>query len=155
MKNPIYRCTYESDDNGTLLVSCADFPELVTFGQDIPDAWLRAASAIEEAIAARISEGREIPPSTPRSRYTGRNDFWIKLTQLTAQKVMLYNLLSSLGITRSELARRLKWHREQVDRLFRLDHASKADQLDAAFRALDHEVVVSVERRSDSTALRA
>ena len=109
--------------------------------------------AIEEAIAARISDGREIPASTPRGRSTGQNDFWVKLPQLTAQKVMLYNLLPKVGVTRSELARRLKWHREQVDRLFRLDHASKADQLDAAFRALGHEVVVSVERRSETPAV--
>src|SRR5688500_18866100 len=112
MKNPVYRCVYETDDNGTLLVSCPDFPELATYGEHLADAHLHASGALEEAIAARISDGRAIPASTPRSRYTGRNEFGVKLTQLTAQKVMLYNLLSNLGITRSELARRLKWHRE-------------------------------------------
>jgi antitoxin HicB len=149
MKNPAYRCMYQTDDNGTLLVSCPDFPEVVTYGGDPPDAWHHAMGAIEEAIAARISDGREIPASTPRSKFTGKNDFWVRLPQLTAQKVMLYNLLSKAGVTRSELARRLRWHREQVDRLFRLDHASKADQLDAAFKALGHEVVVNVERRGE------
>jgi antitoxin HicB len=39
-------------------------------------------------------------------------------------------------ISRAELARRLKWHREQVDRLFRLDHKSQLDQLEAAFKAI-------------------
>ena len=117
---------------------------MVTYGEDVPRAWRNALSAIEEAIAARIADGREIPDSTPISEFTGSNDFWVVLPQLTAQKALLYNLLPRVGITRAELARRLNWHREQVDRLFRLDHASKADQLDAAFRAMGHEIEVNV-----------
>ncbi len=144
MKSPQYRCTYEPDDNDTLLVRCPAFPEVVTYGEDVPRAWRNALSAIEEAIAARIADGREIPDSTPTSEFTGSNDFWVVLPQLTAQKALLYNLLPRVGITRAELARRLNWHREQVDRLFRLDHASKADQLDAAFRAMGHEIEVNV-----------
>ena len=144
MKSPQYRCTYEPDDNDTLLVRCPAFPEVVTYGEDVPQAWRNALSAIEEAIAARIADGREIPDSTPISEFTGSNDFWVVLPQLTAQKALLYNLLPRVGITRAELARRLNWHREQVDRLFRLDHASKADQLDAAFRAMGHEIEVNV-----------
>jgi antitoxin HicB len=144
MKSPQYRCTYEPDDNDTLLVRCPAFPEVVTYGEDVPRAWRNALSAIEEAIAARIADGREIPDSTPISEVTGSNDFWVVLPQLTAQKALLYNLLPRVGITRAELARRLNWHREQVDRLFRLDHASKADQLDAAFRAMGHEIEVNV-----------
>ncbi len=31
------------------------------------------------------------------------------------------------------------WHREQIDRLFRLDHASKLERMQAAFRALGAE----------------
>jgi antitoxin HicB len=143
-KSPVYWCIYETDDNDTLLVSSPDFPEVVTFGEDVPHAWLNAMGAIEEAIAARISDGREIPPPTPRDQIASDNVFWVKLPTLTAQKVLLYNLLPEVGITRAELARQLNWHREQVDRLFRLDHASKADQIDAAFKALGHEVEVSV-----------
>ena len=144
MKSPQYRCTYEPDDNDTLLVRCPAFPEVITYGEDVPHAWQNALSAIEEAIAARIADGRQLPDSTPMSEFTGSNDFSVVLPQLTAQKALLYDLLPRVGITRAELARRLNWHREQVDRLFRLDHASKADQLDAAFRAMGHEVEVSV-----------
>jgi hypothetical protein len=39
----------------------------------------------------------------------------------------------------------LRAHREQVDRLFRLDHSSRLDQLDAAFRALDSRLTVELE----------
>ena len=127
MKSPQYRCTYEPDDNDTLLVRCPAFPEVVTYGEDVPRAWPNALSAIEEAIAARIADGREIPDSTPISEFTGSNDFWVVLPQLTAQKALLYNLLPRVGITRAELARRLNWHREQVDRLLKPRHAGAAD----------------------------
>ena len=150
MNHPKYRCTYEPDDNDTLLIRCPDFPEVITFGESLEDGWLHAMGAIEEAIAARISDGREIPRSTPRHKFTGENDFWVKLPQLTAQKVMLYDLLGSVGMTRAELARQLRWHREQVDRLFRLDHASRPDQMDAAFRVLGHEVDVTLHEREPS-----
>ena len=48
----------------------------------------------------------------------------------------LYMICSRRGVSRAELARRLEWHREQVDRLFRLDHKSRLDQMEAAFEAL-------------------
>ena len=40
----------------------------------------------------------------------------------------------------------LGWNRESVDRLFRLDHASRLDQLEAAFKALGRSVDVSIKR---------
>ena len=53
-----------TDDDGTLLVSAPDFPELTTFGDDRDEAIARAADALEEAIAARISRGEPIPAPT-------------------------------------------------------------------------------------------
>lgn len=145
MKSPSYRCIFERDDNGTLLVSCAAFPELVTYGDTLADAAAHALGAIEEAVAARIHDGRTVP-SAQRTGPARAGEFVVKLPQLTAQKVLLYNLLAELGLSRADLARRLGWHREQVDRLFRLDHASKAAQLDAAFQALGHEVEIIVRK---------
>jgi hypothetical protein len=46
---------------------------------------------------------------------------------MTALKVSLYRSLREAGLTRAELMRRLGWNRESVDRLFRLDHASRLD----------------------------
>jgi antitoxin HicB len=42
--------------------------------------------------------------------------------------------------------RRLKWNRESVDRLFRLDHALRLDQLDAAFHVLGRKIDVSIAK---------
>jgi antitoxin HicB len=59
-------------------------------------------------------------------------------------KVQLYWALQEAGITRAELMRRLGWKRESVDRLFRLDHATRIDQYQAAFDALRREVEIRV-----------
>ena len=48
-------------DEGTLLATSPDFPELTTFGDDYDEALARAADALEEAIAARIHTGQDVP----------------------------------------------------------------------------------------------
>jgi antitoxin HicB len=63
----------------------------------------------------------------------------------TAIKVQLYRAIHAAGITRAELARRLDWNRESVDRLFRLDHNSRLDQLEQAFRVLKLSIDVRVK----------
>jgi len=133
-----YRIILSPDDNGTFLVTCPDLPEVTTFGEDEADALVHARDAIEEALAARIADGREIPK--PRAR--GKSI--VPLPTQTALKISLYRTLRDQNITRAELSRRLHWRREQVDRLFRLGHATRLDQFDAAFRALGRDVRVSV-----------
>jgi antitoxin HicB len=68
----------------------------------------------------------------------------VRLPALTVLKAELYRQLRETGITRAELSRRLGWKRESVDRLVRLDHASRLEQLEAAFAALGQAVSVSV-----------
>ena len=139
-------------DDGTLLATCKAFPELTTFGADKAAVGKNAVGALEEAIAARIDDGEDLPaPATPAQvkRHTG---VIVKLPLMTSLKCMLYTSLREAGITRADLARRLDWHREQVDRLFRLDHASKTDQIEAAFRALEQDVDVRVTDRKEAVA---
>jgi antitoxin HicB len=132
-----YRIKLEPDDNGTLLVTCPALAEVTTFGEDRVDAKHHAVQAIQEALAARIAEGADIPPGDQRGER-------VSIPTLTALKVELYRELRAAGTTRAELMRRLGWNRESVDRLFRLDHASRLDQLEAAFRAIGKELSVSV-----------
>ena len=133
-----YRIKIEPDDNGTLLVACPALPEVTTFGDDEADAMRRAVGALEEAIAARMADGEDVPEGHQRGPRL------VRLPALTVLKVELYRQLREAGMTRAELARRLGWKRESVDRLFRLDHASRLEQLEAAFAALGQAVSVSV-----------
>jgi antitoxin HicB len=134
-----YKVKLERDDNDTFLVTCPALPEVTTFGTDESDALHHAAAAIEEALAARISAGDDIPVVQ-----NAKGDTAVSLPALTAIKVELYRTARQERVTPAEMARRLKWHREQVDRLFRLDHASRLDQIEAAFKALGRRLDVEV-----------
>ena len=142
-----YRIEMNADANGTLLVTCPDLPEVTTFGVDVEDARRYALEAIEEAIAARIEAG--VPLPQPKRHGAQRP---VTLPLLTELKAQLYTIMKNDDVTRAELARKLDWHREQVDRLFRLDHASRVDQIEAAFKALAgaSRSVVFVEPRPRS-----
>jgi antitoxin HicB len=134
-----YPIKLELDDNGTFLVTCPALPEVTTFGEDEREGQRRAVDAIEEALAARIADGADIP-SPPARRGTA-----VALPLMTTLKVSLYRALRETGITRAELMRRLGWNRESVDRLFRLDHSSRLDQIEAAFSALGRSITISIE----------
>jgi antitoxin HicB len=135
-------CSYQieltPDDNDTFLVTCPQLPMVITYGETKEEARHHAVDAIETALASMIDDGEEIP------RPDGNDDDVVKLPLLTALKVNLYWALTDAGITRAELARRLDWKRESVDRLFRLDHRSRLEQIEAAFAALGREVDLKV-----------
>ena len=130
-----YPIVLEEDDDAVLATS-PDFPELTTFGDDREEAVTRAVAALEEAIAARIHDRKDIPPPTRGASYA-------ILPTLTSVKVMLYQGMRDQGITKAELARRLGWHLPQVDRVLDVQHRSWLDQMDAALGAIGRQLHVS------------
>jgi antitoxin HicB len=143
----IYLIDIEPDTDGSLLATCKAFPELTTFGSDKAQVWKSALGALEEAIAARIDDGDPLPAPATEAQIKRHKGVWVKLPLMTSLKFMLYSALRESGMNRAELARRLDWHRESVDRLFRLDHASRVDQIEAAFKVLQQDVDVRVTRK--------
>ncbi|HEY2706965.1 MAG TPA: type II toxin-antitoxin system HicB family antitoxin [Caulobacteraceae bacterium] len=147
-----YRIVLEPDDNGTFLVTCPALPEVTTFGETEAESVRNAEAAIEEALAARIARGAAIPKADAgeaTASIEATHDSIVKeavkifraqLKALPELKVELYQALAQSGLTRADLARRLDWKRNSVDRLFRLDHASRLDQIEAAAAALGLEV---------------
>lgn len=134
-----YRLEFTPDDNDTLLVTCPALPELVTYGADEAEAVVHAADAARLVLSVYMGEGREIPPGDASASAPS-----VQLSLIVTLKIELYEACRQADVSRAELARRLSWHREQVDRLFRFDHASRLDQLEAAFAALGKTVNVSV-----------
>ncbi len=129
-----YPVVLEKDDE-SVLVTSLDFPELTTYGMDREEAIARAVDALEEAIASRIHDGRDVPlPSRGRDAAA--------LPTLTAVKVMLYRGMREQGIGKAELARRLGWHLPQVDRVLDVQHNSRMDQMDAAMGAIGRALYV-------------
>ena len=128
------------DDNGTYLVTCPDLPEVTTFGEDEEEAKLRALDAIEETVAGRIADREDIPAPSPAE---GRAK--VILPVLVALKVHLHQIMVAPGVRKADLARKLDVHAPQVDRLLNIRHASRLDQMEAAFRALGHRIDLHVE----------
>ena len=124
------------EDDGAVLATSPDFPELTTFGDDREEAVTRAVEALEEAIAARIYDRKDIPPPS-------RGVAYAVLPTLTSVKVMLYQGMRDQGVTKAELARRLGWHLPQVDRVLDVQHRSWLDQMDAALGAIGRHLHVS------------
>jgi antitoxin HicB len=142
----MYLIDVERDTNGTLLATSKAFPELTTFGDDLDDVRRHAVGALEEAIAARINDGEALPRRASEAAVRKHKGVAVKLPLMTALKASLHQALFESHTTRAELARRLHWHREQVDRLFRIDHASRTDQIEAAFQALHRDIDVHIEK---------
>ena len=75
-----YPITLE-DDDGTVLATSSDFPELTTFGDDRQETIARSVHALEEAIAARIHDRKDIPMPS-------RGETYAILPTLTSVKVI-------------------------------------------------------------------
>ena len=137
-----YQSVLSPDDNGTFLVTAPAFPELTTYSETDGMAEVGAVfvPALEEAIAARIAVADNIPPADAPGEQV------YVLSALSTLKVELYRALLEKDLNRAQLAKELGWHREQVDRLFRLGHLSRLDQIDAAARVLGLGIDVGLRK---------
>ena len=122
-------------DDATILATSPDFPELATFGDDREEALARAVDALEEALAARMYNSKDIPPPSQGVDYA-------VLPTLIAAKAMLYQRMRDQSISKAELARRLGWSLPQVDRVEDLNHRSRLADMDTALRAVGCQLTV-------------
>jgi antitoxin HicB len=127
------------DDNGTLLVTCPDLPEVTTFGEGEPDALRHAVDALEAALASRIAAGEPVPaPSAPGGRLA------VPLSALIAAKVELYRALTATGLGVPGLAAQLGIGASAAAALVDLDRPTPLPQLEAAFRSLGKRLEIAV-----------
>lgn len=129
-------------DGDSVLVTFPDVPEAITFGTDTEEALRQAVDALETALSFYIDNRQPLPAPSPAN---GRPT--VRPAGLESAKLGLYQAMTEHGIRKAELARRLGWHVPQVDRLFDLTHTSRFDQIEAAARALDLRIEVSVSPR--------
>jgi len=139
-----YPFTIEPDDNGTLLVSFVDIPEAHTFAEDENQVTTRATDCVLTALEGYMKDRRPIP--APSREQPGQ---FVVLPALAVAKLELYEAMRNAGVRKSDLARRLRWHMPQVDRLLSLRHGSRLDQLEAALSVLDHRLEMRVVRKVD------
>jgi antitoxin HicB len=135
-----FRVTLENDED-TVLVKSPDFPELITFGDDEAEALSYAIGAFSEAIAARMAHHEPIPEPSPGKPSDPR----VTIPSNIALKARLYQSLLDSGIKKSELARRLNLHRQEIDRLLDVNHVTNIKKIEAAFAVLGKSLRFEVE----------
>lgn len=120
-------------DGDTWLVTAPAFPEVTTFGETNEEALRNGLSAILEAIAARIAASVDVPAPIDEDGLK----FAVQIPSAVFLKAALYMTLRVRGLTRADLQRLMgEKNRTSVDRLFNIEHKSKLESMDAAFRAL-------------------
>lgn len=137
----IYPVQLERDTDGKILVSFPDVPGAITYGDEEQEALARAIDALETVFMGIIADREPIP--APGRVTRGRKP--VRVPTLTEAKLNLYQSMRAARVGKAELARRLNCHLPQVDRLLDLGHASRLDQLEAAFRALGKRLGIVVE----------
>jgi antitoxin HicB len=133
------KLTPDKDDGG-YVVTCRDLPEAITQGDSIEEALAEAADCLEEAVAARIDDGRDIPaPSEARRRE--RN---VTLPTTMALKAAVYLAVREAGISNSELARRMQLDEKEARRILDPHHPTKLPRIEAALSALGRHVELTL-----------
>jgi antitoxin HicB len=128
-------------ERGDFVVSVRDLPEVVTSGSTQEEALELAADAIEVIVEGRLAYNEAVPlPSRIRKR-----EHAVSLPAHLAAKAAVYTAWKDAGVSKSELARRLRRNETEVRRILDPHHGTKLDQLEEAARALGGRLVVSFE----------
>jgi antitoxin HicB len=122
--------------DGGYVVTCRDLPEAITQGESVEDALAEATDALEEAIAGRIDDGRDIPRPTARKR----GERTVSVPPSMALKAAVYLAVRDAGISNSELARRLRLDEKEARRILDPHHPTKLPRIEAALAALGRHV---------------
>jgi len=130
------------DPDGGFTVTFRDVPEAITEGDNREEALLRAEDALESALAMYVAAKEALPLPSPAQS----GEVLVALSALGMAKAALYDAMREQAVGRAELARRLRWHLPQVNRVLDFRHASKMEQVEAALAALGLRLIVDVAR---------
>jgi antitoxin HicB len=138
-----YPALFEPDaGKGGFVVTFPDFGWGVTQGESESDAIEMAADALICIIEETIRQRKDLPRP---SKLRGKKYREIAVPALADAKIQIYEAMRAGRVQKAELARRMGIPRQQIERLLDLQHSSRLEQIEAAFRALNKRLVVSTE----------
>jgi antitoxin HicB len=134
-----YPATFERDEAGSILVSFPDFPTAHTDGRDSNEAMAEAIGCLGSAIAFGMSDKRDVPkPSRLK-----RGQKLVPVPLWIVAKLGLYWAIRDVGITQSELARRLNVRETAMRRMLDPSHDTRQEKIQAALEALGKRAVMA------------
>jgi antitoxin HicB len=127
-------------DEGGFVVTCRDLPEAITQGETMEEALVQAADCLEEAVAARIDDDRDIPaPSALK-----RGERAVCVPPSMALKAAVYLAVREAGISNSELARRMRLDEKEARRILDPHHPTKLARIEEALAVLGRHVQLAL-----------
>ena len=145
---PAQLCQHAEDE---IVVSFRDVLHCHTSGEDVAEALIEAADALEEAIAGCIVDGDEIP--TPSPPLPGEH--LVAVHADTAAKAALAMAFRASGLTQADLAKRLGVHDRVVRRMLDPRHGTSVSRVNDALQVLGRELVLEVREVSAQPELAA
>ena len=137
----VYPARFERADKPGVVITFRDVPEAITQGNGAKDVLWQAADCLEEAIAGRIADGREIPKASRAARC----ERLIPVPAPMAAKAAIYLAMREAGMTNVQLARKLGCAEKEVRRLLDPRRPTKLPRIKQAPDVLGKRLVVSVE----------
>jgi antitoxin HicB len=136
-----YLALFEPSEEGGFVVTFPGFKWGVTQGDSEEDAAAMAADALAMVIADYIAKGEPLPA---QGKHRGRKYRPVRLPAMQSAKIELYREFCASGIRKAELARRMGISKGNIERLFNLNHHTRLDHIEAAFRALGKSLEIEV-----------
>lgn len=126
MRYPIKLEPYD----GGYVVSFPDIPEALTQGDTREEAMAMGLDALVTAFEFYFEDGNKVPePSEVAGDY-------VEVPASVVAKVLMLSAFIDSGLTQVELASRMGVKKQEVTRLFDLQHATKIDTIQKALSAL-------------------
>lgn len=126
-----YPAAFMQEDDG-YTVAFRDIPEAISQGDTYDEAVEMAEDALLTAMDFYFEDNRPVP--APSQVQDG--EVLIGLPLSASAKVMLLNALLEQHVSQTELAKRMGIRPQQVTRIVNLEHTTKIDTLEQAFKAL-------------------
>lgn len=141
MREFLYPARFTPDKkDGGYVVTFRDIPEAITQGETTDECLEEAAGALQAAFEGRIMSEFDIPKASKLKR----GEHPIAVPVQTALKAALYLEMRKTGITRVELARRLRIDEKEARRMLDPHHPTKADRLEKALAVLGRHAELRV-----------
>jgi antitoxin HicB len=136
-----YPATLTRDRDERWLVGFPDFPTAHTDGANRTAAMEEAIDCLGSAIAFSMADKAEVPkPSRLK-----RGQTLVPVPLWIVAKLALYWAIRDLGLTQSELARRLQVRETIVRRMLDPNHNTRPEKIQAALEALGKRVVMAYD----------
>jgi antitoxin HicB len=136
----IYPANFDQDNDGGYVVTFPDIPEAITQGDNLGEALINAADALDEAVCAYIDAGIALPTAGWKKSEQRQ----IATPVQTVLKYYLRNAMKDQGTSNVQLAALLEVNEKVVRRMTDLNHNTKLDSLQAGLLVLGTQPVVTM-----------